>query len=307
MRQLPHLLRVAIVVLLAGILGDRSIEHGLPLLDGSVLRLDGAFSLLLGLVLGPAAGVITAILATLRTAIEAGSSQMVVLAAGEVLCVVALVRRRRWQPVLATVAYWLLIGWPFILVVQLLIQKHDPTSVTLVMAKQPLNSLVNTVIATLLAAQPAVVGLLRGAPVRGGDTRLKQQIFHTFLPLAVVPVLFLGFGLGRVFAQYAERQELTALNEHSYRLARQVADYVREHEDALASAALLVESTRSPTTRAGSSPDRRASTIAASPSRTRAGAPWPTGPTSASPRARAGRSRLRCSWGAGSAPTRSWR
>ena len=244
MSTLPRLLRVAFVVLIAGILGDRSIAHGPVLLEGSVLRFDGALSLLLGLVLGPIAGATTAILATMRTSLETGSSQTTVLAASEVLCVVWLVRRRRWQPVIAATAFWALIGLPLIAVVQLLIQRYDPSVVTLVLAKQPLNSLVNTVIATLLVAQPAVVGLLRGAPPEADGTRLREQIFHTFLPLAVIPVLILGFSLGQVFTRYAEREELTALNEHSFRLARQVESYVREHQDALAAGALLVEHTQ---------------------------------------------------------------
>ena len=245
MHTIPRSVRVALVVLVAGILGDRSIAHGPMLLEGSVLRFDGALSLLVGLVLGPWPAVVTAVLATVRSSIEVGSAQMTLLAVAEVLTVVALVRRRRWQPVLATAAFWFAIGLPAILVVQVLVLHHDPSAVTLVMAKQPLNGLVNTIIATLLAAQPAVSALLRGSATSAGESRLQEQIFHTFLPLAVVPVLILGFGLGRVFAAYAEREELTALHEHSTRLARQVAEYVREHQDALASAALLVETTQS--------------------------------------------------------------
>ena len=233
--------RIALIVVIAGILGDRSIAHGPVLLEGSVLRFDGALSLLIGLVLGPWAGVATAVVATTRSAVESGSSQITVLAASEVLAVVWLVRRRAWQPVIAATAYWVVIGLPLIVLVQLVFQRVDMSVVTLVMAKQPLNSLVNTIIATLLASQPAVVGLLLGARSTPGGSRLREQIFHTFLPLAVIPVLILGFSLGRVFTHYAEREERTALNEHSFRLARQVESYVREHQDALAATALLIE------------------------------------------------------------------
>src|SRR3954453_22714372 len=97
--------------LVAGLVGDRLLAAGIELSDGNPLRLDGMLSMFVGLIAGPWWGALTGLVATARTAWETQSPLVSLLAVSEVLTV-TLLARRGWVPVLAGLAYWLVLGIP---------------------------------------------------------------------------------------------------------------------------------------------------------------------------------------------------
>ncbi len=218
-----------------GVLGDAAIRWGMPLVDGMVVRFDGAVTLLVGLMFGPWFGALTAVLATLRSCLEYGTPAMAVLSVGEVLCVTLLVRHRV-PPVFAGVAFWLVLGGPFVILFGHL-RGLDPVVTQLVLAKQPLNSLLNIVVAQLLVAQPFVVRCLRGTPVPARAVGLREDVFARIVPLAAIPVLLLGLGLGSLYSRHAEQEAVAALRDRARFVAVRVREYVDAHETAVVSLA----------------------------------------------------------------------
>jgi len=197
-----------------------------------VIRFDGAISLLVGLTLGPGFGALTATLATVPSSIGYRTPTMCVLAAGEVLAVTVI--GRRWlPPVFAGALYWLVFGAPYVLVFHTWIWPMDPATSMLVLAKQPLNSLLNIVIAQFLVTSPTLVRWMRGTPCQTRAISLRADVFARIVPLVAVPVVLLGLGLGSLYGRHAERQAAERLVDHAALVGRRVHDYVQDHATAI--------------------------------------------------------------------------
>ncbi len=223
------------------VLGDLAIAYGPTLLEGTVFRLDGAIALLIAFAVHPWLGAAVAMAATARVCLEMGTPAVAVLAGAEVLTVMALTRRGV-LPVFAGAAYWLVLGLPFMVGVAHL-QGFDPAVVMIAVAKQPLNSLLNIVLAQLLAGQSTVVRLLRGDGYVLASHGLRADILQRLLPLGALPVLLLGLGLGRLYTQSSERDALDRLGDHSRILAHRLVAYMDSHERAVAGLAHRLEDT----------------------------------------------------------------
>ncbi|BCS34234.1 hypothetical protein TBR22_A34630 [Luteitalea sp. TBR-22] len=232
--------RYLAIALVGAAAGDALIAWGPPLAGDMVLRLDGAVSLVIGLVLGPWWGALTAVLATARTCLAYHSWLMAVLAAGEVLAVVSLARRRV-SPLLAGVGYWVLFGIPLILLVHRSTQGVTAAATLLVLAKQPLNGLLNIGIAQLVGAQPAVRRWLGGVAPATERPGLRSAIFVHTVPLVTIPLVLLGLGLGGLQMRRAEQEARAALADRAALIAHRVGEYVRLHELAVASLAQRLE------------------------------------------------------------------
>ena len=223
--------RFVLLSLIAGLLGDRLLAAGIELSEGNLLRLDGTLSILVGLVAGPWWGVLTAALATARTAAESQSPVVLLVATSEVLAVTVLARRG-WIPVLAGLTYWAVIGIPVLIVGVGTLLGHDATEITLAAAGQSLSGLLNVVLAQLLAGLPGPLQRWRTHP----DTEprpLRVQLFHQLVPLAAIPLALLGLGLGGLFARSAERGATQELAERVRLVGHRVGDLVAEQEGAL--------------------------------------------------------------------------
>jgi signal transduction histidine kinase/ActR/RegA family two-component response regulator len=218
--------------LAAGLAGDRLLAAGLELSDGNPLRLDGTLSIFVGLVAGPWWGALTALLATTRTAWEAQSPLVSLLAVSEVLTV-ALLARRGWVPVLAGLGYWIVFGIPVLIVGVGRMLGHDATEITLAAAGQSLSGLFNVVLAELLAGLPGPFQRWRSQGRSRESRPLRTQLFHQLVPLAAIPLALLGLGLGGMFARAAERGVGADLADRARLVGHRVGDLVAEQEAAL--------------------------------------------------------------------------
>jgi signal transduction histidine kinase/ActR/RegA family two-component response regulator len=226
------LARFLLLSLAAGLLGDRLLAAGLELSDGNPLRLDGTVSIFVGLTAGPWWGALTALLATTRTAWEAQSPIVGLLAVSEVLTIATLARRG-WAPVLAGLGYWILVGIPLFIVGVGSLLGHDTTDITLAAAGQSLSGLLNVVLAELLAGLPGPIQRLRLRQLRSEPRPLRTQLFHQLVPLTAIPLALLGLGLGGVFARTAERGAAAELGDRVRLVGHRVGDIVAELESAL--------------------------------------------------------------------------
>src|SRR4051794_11031897 len=218
--------------LAAGLIGDRLLAAGIELSDGNPLRLDGMLSMFVGLIAGPWWGALTGLVATARTAWDTQSPLVSLLAVSEVLTV-TLLARRGWVPVLAGLAYWLVLGIPVLIVGVGRLLGHDATEITLAAAGQSLSGLLNVVLAELAAGLPGPIQRLRARSGPAEPKRLRSQLFHQLVPLTAIPLALLGLGLGGLFARAAERGASADLAERVRLVGHRVGDIVAEHESAL--------------------------------------------------------------------------
>jgi hypothetical protein len=229
------LVRPLLVCLVAGVLGDLVIRVAPPLVDGMVLRLDGAMSLLVACVLGPFWGALTALIATTNLSLTYGLGIVTAVSMLEAVCV-GLLARRRLLAVPATLVTWTFVLSPVMLAATMWLY-HSPMSFTvIIVAKSLLNSALNAVIAQVLVPRPLVQRLLTGQPASGAPPTLRTQIFESVVPLSVFPVLILGFGLGVTFTRHEDAEASADLHERAGMIAQRLADLVEQHRGACASA-----------------------------------------------------------------------
>ncbi|MEO5819748.1 MAG: histidine kinase dimerization/phospho-acceptor domain-containing protein, partial [Vicinamibacteraceae bacterium] len=229
---------------IAGLLGDRLLDAGVELSDGNPLRLDGMFSIFVGLIAGPWWGALTALVATARTAWETQSPLVSLLAVSEVLTV-TLLARRGWVPVLAGLGYWIVLGIPVLIVGVGRMLGHDATEITLAAAGQSLSGLLNVVLAELVAGLPGPLQRLRTQGGVRDPKPLRTQLFHQLVPLTAIPLALLGLGLGGLFARAAERGATAELSDRVRLVGHRVGDIVAEQQAALqAVAARLADDDR---------------------------------------------------------------
>jgi signal transduction histidine kinase/ActR/RegA family two-component response regulator len=238
------------VCLLGGVLGAILIAVGPPLAEGMVLRFDGAVSIVVGVALGPWWGALTAVLATIPACIEVQSPTMAVLSGLEALVIGFLVRRR-WQPVLAGVVFWVLVGVPVLHIAYRFVLPREPALLAMLLAKQPLNGLVNVVLAEALLTIGPAVRWIRGHQAAPEPMPLRAQVIHYVVPLVALPLLMLGVGLARMFTQTIEHRAIADLSERARLVGHHVTDFVVEHELALESFAGRLADRRQTTTEMG--------------------------------------------------------
>jgi signal transduction histidine kinase/uncharacterized membrane protein len=221
-------IRPLLVSLGAGIAGDLAIRAAPPLLDGMVLRFDGACSLLVACVLGPFWGALTALVGTAYLSAVYGTPALTVLAMVEAVAVGWLVRRRM-LPVLATLGTWSLVLGPCSFAFFSVIYALPAGLTAIIVAKSVLNAVLNAVLAQVLASRPLVRRVMTGERAVMAPPTLRAQIFESVVPLSVFPVLILGLGLGLTFTGNEERNASQELAERAEVVAARLADLVEQH------------------------------------------------------------------------------
>ena len=87
-----------------------------------------------------------------------------------------------------------------------------------------------------------VVGTL-GRGAGGRCISLRADIFARIVPLAAVPVVLLGLGLGSLYSRHAERQAVERLDEQAVLVGRRIHDYLEMHATAVASLSQRLDET----------------------------------------------------------------
>jgi two-component system, sensor histidine kinase len=216
----------------AGLAGHVLFNYGPILAEGMRLRVDGALSLLVALTVGPYFGLVTALIATLGRSVEVGIPALAVLSLAEVLVVSVLVTRG-WMPVLATLTYWVGLGVPFVAGPLGSVLRIDADLLPLLWGKQILNGVLSAVIAQSLTHVPGIRTLLGCAAETPSAASLRAQIVHAVVPLATLPAVLLGFGLGRIFLGSLEQEAQGALVRRTSTVAARLEEYLGHAESGL--------------------------------------------------------------------------
>ncbi|HEY8549253.1 MAG TPA: ATP-binding protein [Vicinamibacterales bacterium] len=234
-RSLPPWLRRLLLAAAAGLAGALLIRWVPPFLDRLALRLDGVLTLFVALTLGPLWGALTASMASVQTSLQLGHPLASVLAVLEALTIGFLVRGRV-NPTLAAVAFWACAGVPFIVLAGNWGLGMDLQAVLPIALKRALSGIVSAVLVHLLTRWSPIRVLIGGGGP-GASVPLRTQVFESFVPIAICPVLVLGMGLARVFTADGEHDAQRSLVERAALVGGRIAEYVHSHETAAQSLA----------------------------------------------------------------------
>jgi signal transduction histidine kinase/ActR/RegA family two-component response regulator len=215
----------------AGLLGAGAYYYAPTLADGLSLRFDGVFSCLIAIVCGPAWGAWTALIATAYASVGFGVPLVTLIAIIEA-ATIGMFARRGVNAVVASIAFWVCVGGP-LFGAAVLLELGPPTPLGIVLVKLLLNGLLNAVIAQMAAATPIVRRLLRGRTAPAPVRPLRTQVFEHVLPMTVLPIVFLGVGLARLFTVSEERQASGELAARAGIVGQRIAGYVERHEAAI--------------------------------------------------------------------------
>jgi signal transduction histidine kinase/ActR/RegA family two-component response regulator len=221
------------IALAAGIIGALVAHLTPPVADAHTLRPEGLLSLLVAVGLGPGLGAITALVSSLDPSVLLGHAALPALAVLEALTVGHLVRSGRTSAVLAALGFWSCVGIPILYLWHGWYLEQDLLAFTTLAAGQSLSGVSSAFAVQLLGrsrwAEPLALAL-RG---RRALVPLRTQIFESFVPLAICPVLALGMGLGRVFTLDEERAAQGHLADRVGIIGERIVRHVSVHETSL--------------------------------------------------------------------------
>jgi hypothetical protein len=215
----------------AGLLGALAYYLAPTLADGLSLRFDGAFSCLVAILLGPVWGAFTAMLATTQATVGYGVPIVTAVAAAESATVGFFVRRGV-NAVVASIGFWVCVGGP-LFGIALLLELAPALPMGIALVKLLLNGVLNVVIAQMLAGRPLVRRLLQGQTAPPPARPLRTQVFEHVMPLTVLPIVFLGVGLARLFTVSEEREASRELAARAAIVGQRMEGYVERHGAAI--------------------------------------------------------------------------
>ncbi len=223
--------------MICGGLGALATYYGtVTLVPGASFIFSGIFYLLVALLCGPVPGALAALLASMPTMWMWGEPTTLITRPLEAFFTGWLVRRKNLLPLYANFLFWLVVGIPLVYLIQSFGPNLSGPLLWIVLLKQPLNGLINVIVATVARDAAFARGWCEAEP---GAARplLRATLSRAMTLLVLVPTIGLGLYQARRGMQDAEAEALLHLRETAISAAREVDDYLREHRTAILSLA----------------------------------------------------------------------
>ncbi|HEX9009351.1 MAG TPA: cache domain-containing protein [Holophagaceae bacterium] len=194
------------------------------------------FVMLAILLAGPLAGVIAAAIAGSATFLLWNHPWALLIATAEAACAGWFYSRRSWDLLRADLCYWMVLGAPLVWVAYHLALHIQPETTLLIILKQSVNGIVNTLLACLLH----LIWRARSSRRPGPRPAFRTAVFVTLVSLVTFPaLLFLAAFLRREIRN--EEQLLANRSVELDRVARRALnDWIGDHHQAIATLAALV-------------------------------------------------------------------
>ncbi|HXE90262.1 MAG TPA: hypothetical protein VNK82_04785 [Terriglobales bacterium] len=207
--------RAVILSLAAGALGFLLNSWSVPLFADVPLMFGGVLPLAVALLCGPYWGALAAALAAGRTLTLLGHPYAIAAVVLEAAAVGLLVRRR-WMPLAADLLYWAVAGVPLLYLTHVVALREATPGVWFILAKTPLNGLLNVLLAELVVGAAVMRGWIPGGLAAGEPRSLRFYLLHVLVLTTTVPVLGLSVLHWRLYAHEhavseAERYHLATL------------------------------------------------------------------------------------------------
>ncbi len=226
----PSVIYRLVVALLLGARGRALLLNAPSIADGLLLRFDEAVSLLAALSLGGPWGALVSLLATVGTPEPTYSAMW----ATEAL-LVGVASARGIAPVMATAGYWLLVSgifWSGVLAVP-----QGDLDPQLGLAKQLVNGVLNAALAQAVMTLPSARRLLTGNRSEPTVQPVRVQFARALVPVATIPLILLGLGLGVMHARQLVEEGVRDLEIRADTTATFLTDYVATAEGDVATLA----------------------------------------------------------------------
>jgi signal transduction histidine kinase/ActR/RegA family two-component response regulator len=227
--------------LAAGLAGLALNCFPLYLPGGETLTFGEVFSLLVTLTLGPAFGILTAILVEFPIWVHAIGSGVILAHVLEVTVVGALVRRRV-LPLYASAMFWLLIATPLILAFGHARIGIAPEALWAVAGKDVLNGLLNVTMADLLSGLPRLRNWLGSIPTPA--LPLRRYLARGFILGTVGAFLALSLALNFVQGDRLEHEAGGHVQEVVSRVSIELDNYIDRNQAGLLILARMLDPER---------------------------------------------------------------
>lgn len=210
----------------------------LELPGGPRVLLGGLPAMLCLLLLPGPWGLLATAIAFAPTVLTFGHPFALMLATTEGIWLVLTVRRRRWNPMVADVLFWILVGAPLGWYLYRSIGRLPTELVLLTLLKQGVTQLVFVTVAVVfLQLWPA----FRPTPGTGRVLGLRELVFKYMFVLTAVPLVLAGLGFSVMSRRIAEAEERALMLDATHDATRQVEQFLELHQATLVSAARFIE------------------------------------------------------------------
>jgi len=230
--------RRILVSLAAGLAGFALNYFPLPLPGGAPLTFGEIFSLLVALTLGPAYGILSAVLADLPIKTHAYGSGVCLMHALEA-CSVGILVRRRFLPLYASAMFWLMAGAPLIILGGHAGAGIAPDALWAVAGKSVLNGLLNVTVADLVSGLSRVRRWLGALP--RPVLPLRKHLARGFILGTVAAFLALSIALNAVQGGRLEHEAGGHTQEAVARVTTELDNYVDRNQAGLIALASVIE------------------------------------------------------------------
>ncbi len=235
--------RRILLSLIAGVLGFGVNGLVVPVFGqngGVTLIFGGIFYLLIAIVYGPVYGLIASLVTSSRTILIWGHPYALITFGLEAVVVGWLVQRRK-QPLMADLLYWSVVGIPLLSLISVFLLSQDTTRMWAIVIKQPLNGLLDVMLAELCLRVSQIRRLvaLAGQPLERRS--LRAYLFHSFVLLATLPLGFLSVIQGRTYVERQQTEAAYRLQEAATAVRENIEDYLNKHLQAIITLSSTIE------------------------------------------------------------------
>ncbi|MBI3651946.1 MAG: response regulator [Acidobacteria bacterium] len=229
-----------LLTVFVGVLGYAVNHFPLPVFGRVEIVFGGIGYLLIAICYGPRYGLLAALIAASEP-VALWHNPYVFLYMGMESLIVGWLVRRRWQPLLADLLYWLLLGLPLLILIYLGILKFTNLVAWSIIIADSLNGLLNLIIATVLLALTPLSRWLPTSPYFATAPPLRTQLFQGIVSIATLPILFLSIIHANFHSRAAQLEAGNRLRESSQAISHSIDDYLDHHLSALLMLAKTLE------------------------------------------------------------------
>ena len=193
-----------------------------PVFGDTTLIFGGVFSLIVAATLGPIFGGFTAAIVFLQPLFVGQQSVVYGCFFLESVVVGLVVRRFRFRVLQATLLYWVLLGWPVILLYLDPGHQIPFPLIWVLIFKYPLNGILAAMLAAPVVNSRPLRRWLDLPMLHDADTPLRQVLFRRFGIIIALPLILLALLVGQRFDQTLLNDAKANLREDSQEVTRRV-------------------------------------------------------------------------------------
>ena len=224
----PHFKRNLTRALIAGFAGFLANYLAIGVNTWAVFIFGGIFYLVIAIVMGPWLGLLAAMIASSQTFLAWGHPYAWLVFSLEAWVIGFLVRKR-FQPMVASIVFWLMLGMPLMYWFYEMAGDVFDYARWGILLELPLNGFINILFAELLIGIPLFHRWLGHKTERP----LRWILIHAFMLAATLPLLVSGWIHGRMYEEQQFHQSTNEMSETAKAIRTHIQDYLKQHVNAI--------------------------------------------------------------------------